>query len=162
MNVAEQLGDVIGVVDINPKLPICIDELPVPDMSIYLYIEGRKPKAYYINYLLENKEADDSTKMTAIHESSFGARLRAQVQFPDMELFPSVEVKNIGNLRNSVFQLLEEGSRSDEFIDCSIFSRLACSLYKKGGKYAFPTIRRLVPKDAKYIAQTSTNLKIEI
>ncbi|HNY35902.1 MAG TPA: hypothetical protein PLD14_02080 [Candidatus Pacearchaeota archaeon] len=45
-----------------------------------------------------------------------------------MELFPSVEVKNIGNFRNSVFQLLEEGSRSD----------------------------------AKYIAQTLTNLKIEI
>ncbi|MFZ3057802.1 MAG: hypothetical protein WA092_02020 [Minisyncoccales bacterium] len=162
MNVAEQLGDVIGSIDINPKLPIYVEELLVPEMSIYLYVEDRKPKAYCINHLLEKNEADDSTKLNAIRQSSFGARLRAQVQFPDMELFPSVEVKNIGNLRSSVFDLLEKGIQSDELIDCSIFSRLSCSLYKKAGKYAFPTIRRLVPKDAKYIAQTSTNLKIEI
>jgi hypothetical protein len=93
MNVAEKLGNFFGGIDTNPKLPIFVGELPEPTMNIYLQVEDNIPRAYWINYLLENKEACLFPETSAVYHCSYATRLKAQIQFPEMELFPEVSVE---------------------------------------------------------------------
>jgi len=162
LNAAEKLGEVIGIIDIDPKLPIFIEEFLVPMMSIWLHVENGVPKAYGINHLLENKEENDLAEMTAVYFSSYGVRLRAQIQFPDMELFPDVDVQNIGPLRNYMLEMMGEGDQNNEVIDCQIFSQISCFLYERAKNNSFPVIRRLACKDARYTAQELAMAKVKI
>ncbi|MFA5431770.1 MAG: hypothetical protein WC319_02680 [Candidatus Paceibacterota bacterium] len=162
MNAARKLEEFIGSIDINPKLPIFVEELPVPTLNLYLHIEDDIPKAYHINHLLESKEASLFLETTAVYYSSYGARLRAQIEFPQMELFPNVDVNNIGNLKEYMSNVMSEGNQMDEVIDCQTFSRVACFLWEKSKKQSFPVIRNLIAKDARYTAQMLTKLKIKI
>ncbi len=162
MNVAEKLENTIEAVDFNPKLPIFIEELPVSNMNIYLYAEDNIPKAYYINHYLEHRRVDYISEEIAVYNSSFAVRLRALNQFPEIEIFPNVNVDNIGNLREYILKMLEKENQNDETIDCKTFSELSYALWKKGNKYSFPIIKNLAPKDAKYSIQVCEKLKIEI
>jgi hypothetical protein len=167
MNAAEKLGDVIEKVDINPKLPIFVEELPDPTINVYLLIEGNAPKAYCINPLLENKEAGLFPDSSVVYHSSFVVRLRAQLQIPGIELFPYVSAEEAGNLKKYLLRVLEKSNQdgeylSDEVFDCRVFSEAACILYDKGKKNSFPIIKRLAPKHARYTAQVFNNLNIKI
>ena len=167
MNAAEKLGDVIEKVDISPKLPIFVEELPDPTINVYLLIEDNAPKAYQINPLLENKEAGLFSESSAVYHSSFVVRLRAQLQIPGIELFPYLSVNEAGKLKKYLLKVLEKSNQdgeylSDEAFDCRVFSEAACILYDKGGKNSFPIIKRLAPIDAKYTAQVFDNLNIKI
>ena len=167
MNVAEKLGTFLGSIDINPKLPIIVGELPEPTMNIFLRIDDNVPKAYYINHYLENKEAGLFPETNAVYYSSYTVRLRAQIQFPEIELFPEVNVEQIGELREYMLKVLEKHSQVDDFvsdniIDCRVFSESACILYEKSKKSSFPLIRNLASKNARHTAQTLTKFNIKI
>ena len=168
MNAAEKLGDCLGSIDINPKLPIIVGELPEPTMNIFLQIDDNIPRAYWISHYLENREAGLFPEESAVYHSSYATRLRAQIQFPEMELFPEVSVEQIGELREYMLMVLERYSQVDDFvsdniIDCRVFSEASCILYEKSKKLSFPLIRNLASKNARYTAQilTKFNIKIE-
>jgi hypothetical protein len=162
LNAAEKLGEFMGIIDIYPKLSIFIEELPVPEMNIWLHTENGIPKAYGINHLLENKEAHDLADITAVYFSSYEVRLRAQVQFPVMELFPDVDVRYIGSLRNYMLEMMGEGDQNNEVIDCQTFSQISCFLYERVKNNSFPVIRRLARRDARYTAQELATVKVKI
>ena len=167
MNAAEKLGDVIEKVDISPKLPIFVEELPDPTINVYLLIEDNVPKAYQINPLLENREAGLFSESSAVYHSSFVVRLRAQLQIPGIELFPYVPAEEAGKLKKYLLRVLEKSNQdgeylSDEAFDCRVFSEAACILYDTGGKKFFPVIKSLARKHARCTAKVFSNLNIKI
>lgn len=167
MNVAEKLGDFLGNIDINPKLPIFVGELSEPTMNIFLQIDGNIPRAYWINHFLENRKADFFPEISAVYHCSYVTRLRAQIQYPEMELFPEVSVGEIGKLKEYMLKILEDDNQANDFvpnevIDCRVFSESACVLYDKGKKSSFPLIRHLAPKNARHTAQVLNKLNIKI
>ncbi|MCK9445422.1 hypothetical protein M0Q50_00845 [bacterium] len=167
MNVAEKTENFLGSIDINPKLPIFVGELPEPTMNIYLQIEENTPKAYWINHFLENREVSLFPEISAVYHCSYVTRLRAQIQYPEMELFPEVSVEQIGGLKEYMLMVLERSNQNNDFtaneiIDCRVFSESSCILYEKSKESSFPIIRNLASKNARHTAQTLTKLNIKI
>ena len=157
---AEVLGGIVGVIDINPKLPIIISEEPpfVSSMNLWLETQEGVPQAYLINPFLENMEKDQFTESRAVYLASYQSRLRAQMVYKTLELLPDVDIKHIGSFRDYVIEALNDGCSPEE-IDCEFFAQGAVLLWAKRKERSLATIHELVSEGASKMLKILTRIK---
>jgi len=148
-NAAEVLVGIIGAIDRKPKLPISISDEPpfVSSMNLWIETQNDVPRAYYINCLLENMRESQFTESRAIFISSYQLRWRVQMTSKTLRLLPDVDIEEIGNFKNYVLDLIDEGFDPEE-IDRNFFSQGSVILWNKFKDKSFPIIRRLASRGA--------------
>lgn len=162
MNAAEKVKFFIENVDSNPRFPIFIGILPNSFFNVAVQtVDYSSSQGYYINYLLADRESAVFPEEEALFSAVSAVRIRAQKQNPDLELFPDVDVKNVGSLRRIVEASLN-GEESLDVIDCRIISGLAYSTWKIGGKNSLPLIRHMVPLNASDVIAVAEGLSIAL
>jgi hypothetical protein len=162
MNAAEKLKFFLESTDINPKLPISVEVLPESSYNVVVMVDDYKTcREYYINYLLVEKEAPVFSEEIALSSAVSVVRLRAQREVNGLELFPYVDVKNAGGMKESI-QILLQGEESLETIDYKIMSNLSCSIWRKAGNQSLPLIRHLIPMHASDVISVASELSIKI
>ena len=162
MNAAEKVRFFIESTDKDPKLPVSVGVLPNSLLNIAVEIvDYRVCRGYCINYLLANQESSLFPEEAALSSAICAVRIRVQREVPELELFPYVNVDNIGTMREAVEALLQ--SEEDlEVIDCKIMSGLACTIWRKVGKPSLPLIRHLVPLHASDVISVTEELSIKL
>jgi len=145
MEAIQQTKEIIHFLDFDPKFSIVERSF---NSTIMVWVDPCEG-LYSLNTIPHENlnSAQENIKPLAV--SVKAVRLRAQVQNPELELFPFVGVDKVGFVRNKLENLmLEEMSLAD--IDTQIIALIAGNLWRKKKSF-LPLIKALIPLDASNI-----------
>ncbi|MDD5569158.1 MAG: hypothetical protein PHG23_01970 [Candidatus Pacebacteria bacterium] len=140
----KQVEAVLNAIDFRPQLPIIKAEM-AESVAVFASIND-EDRAYYLNSLLDNP-LSGLTQPELVGIAASVVRFRAQREKEDLELFPYVDVKDTGWLRDFLEEYMNT-FRELEAVDYDLFRVIASFLWREKKIKALPLIKELVPLNA--------------